>query len=70
MRVLFVNKETGEEWPHEDLAAYAWDDAQANFEENNDKPWCNLTRDEQIDAYCKEFESIVQKFSLEMIVQK
>ena len=70
MRVLFISRETGEEWPIEDLAGYAWDDAKANFEKNNDKPWDNLTRDERIDAYSKEFDSIIQKFSLEMVVKK
>lgn len=39
-----------------DFIALVFDEAERQYEDNQDDLWCNLTKKEQIELFCEQFE--------------
>lgn len=55
--MIFENVITGETLAHVDFVAFIWTEAERQFEEcHENEQWCNLSKMEQIEQYCEQFE--------------
>ena len=55
--MLFKNLVSGEELSHVEFVRFVWDETERQFNEcHDDEDWCNLTKDEQIELYCSQYE--------------
>ena len=51
--MMFVNAITGEELSYIDFVTFVWEEAERQFNDcHEDKSWCDLTNEEQIEQYC------------------
>ena len=53
---IFKNKITGEELGFVRFVFFILDEAERQFEDNNDELWCNLTKLEQVECACEQWE--------------
>ena len=55
--VIFRNLVSGEELSHIEFVNFVWEEAERQFEECHDEEnWCDLTKEEQIEMYCEQYE--------------
>lgn len=55
--MVFINLESGDVLSHAEFVAFVWDEAERQFNEcHDDENWCDLSRDEQIEIYCEQYD--------------
>ena len=54
--MYFRNNISGEVLTLKEFVTFIWDEAERQFENNKGELWCNLTREEQVSAYCDQYE--------------
>lgn len=59
--MLFENSKTDETRSVYDVFCLTLEEAQNDWESDHDKPWCNLTKDEQNEKFSEQFEKHFQK---------
>ena len=55
--IIFKNKLSGEESNHIEFVTFVWEEAERQFDEcHDDIKWYNLTKLQQIEQYCYQYE--------------
>lgn len=60
MMKKFKNEITREILNLYDFVILILDEAERQWEDNNDEPWCNLTKEEQIELACEQYEHQIE----------
>lgn len=66
----FVNQTTGEVLSHQEFVLFMWEEAERQFTDCHEgENWNNLTKAEQIEQYCEQFEHQLKDRNYRLLFQ-
>lgn len=66
--INFINTLTNEILSHIEFVSFVWDEAERQFNDcHNDTQWTNLTKKEQIEQYCYQYEHQLSDMNWKLI---